>query len=115
YDALAVMSILYIAYATSYLVHSDNQVPITQLFGILIFHSLFILFGFAAAHSLTAVFIVLLGQAAIYLIYMLRYVIETGDVMQNAHLQNIFHIEDLGLAGALHTHIGGALGLALVE
>src|SRR5437588_7100294 len=55
-DVLAVIGLLYAVVAASYLANSFPQVPVTHLLGILIFHALFMVFGFAAARALKVVF-----------------------------------------------------------
>lgn len=114
-DTLLVLGLLYGALGTNYFAYSLGQVPMTHLFGILIFHSLFLVFGFAAARSLKAVFIVLLAQAAIYLIIVAQYVIRFGDLMGNGHLRDIFGIGiDSTLVTTFHQPIGTSLALAML-
>src|SRR5207302_999268 len=45
---LVVFALLYVVVVANFLSHSLPAVPITHLAGILIFHALFLLFGFAA-------------------------------------------------------------------
>jgi O-Antigen ligase len=113
-DVLAVIGVLYALVITSYLVNSLGRVPPTHLLGILIFHGLFLVFGFAAARAPRAVFVMLLAQAAIYLIIIVRYTIRFGDVFKNGYLQDVFGVGDGALAIALHQHIGIALSLAVL-
>ena len=48
-DVMVLTLAFYALVIASYLVNSRHLVPVTDLLGILIFHSMFIVFGFAAA------------------------------------------------------------------
>jgi hypothetical protein len=111
-DILVVIGVLYTLVIASYLVNSLHQVPPTHLLGILIFHGLFLLFGFAAARTPKAVFAMLLAQAAVYSIFLVHYALLFGDVFKNGYLQDVFGVRDGALAIALHQHIGIAFGMA---
>ncbi len=113
-DVLATIGVLYAFVIASYLVNSLHQVPPTHLSGILIFHGLFLVFGFVAARAPKAVFAMLLTQAAVYLIFIARYTVRFGDVFKNGYLQDVFGVKNGALAIALHQHIGMALGLAVL-
>jgi len=113
-DIWAALVLLYSVVTANFLFSSLHQVPVTHLLGILIFHGLFLLFGFAAAGSLQAVFIMLLLQACAYLIIVARYVIRFGDMMQNGFLQDVFGVGVPELITTMHQHIGTALALALL-
>jgi len=113
-DILPVILLLYALIVASYLANSLGRVPPTHLLGILIFHGLFLVFGFAAARAPKAVLATLLAQAAIYLIYIIKFTIWFGDVMRGGFLQDVFGVRDGALAIALHQHIGMALGLAVL-
>ena len=113
-DILVVIGVLYALVIASYLVNSLDQVPPTHLLGILIFHGLFLVFGFAAARAPKAVFAMLLAQAGVYLIFLIRYAVRFGDVFKNGYLQDVFGVDNGALAIALHQHIGMALGLAVL-
>jgi O-antigen ligase len=115
YDFLVVTALLYSVVIASYLVNSIHQVPTTHLLGILIFHSLFLVFGFAAARGLEAVFAMLLLQAAVYVFYIARYTIRFGDIMHNGYLNDVFDLRVPWLVPALHQHMGIALGLAFLS
>jgi hypothetical protein len=114
-DILIAMALLYGAVTASYLVNSLHRVPLTDLLGILIFHALFIAFGFAAARATKAVFVVLLAQALIYLIVVIQYTIRFGDLMRDGYLHDIF---GLGITSifvtTLHLQIGMSVALALL-
>jgi O-antigen ligase len=113
-DILRVIVLLYAIVIASYLLNSLGRVPSTHLLGILIFHGLFLVFGFAAARAPKAVFTMLLTQAAIYLIYIIRYTIRFGDVTKGGFFQDVFGVNNGTLALALDQHIGEALGLAVL-
>jgi O-antigen ligase len=114
HDFLVVTGLLYSVVVASYLANSIHQVPVTHLLGILIFHSLFLVFGFAAARGLQAVFAMLLLQAAIYVFYIVRYTIRFGDIMNHGYLNDVFGVQTPWLIPALHQHMGMALGLAFL-
>src|SRR5262249_13810251 len=111
-DILCAICLLYAIVIASYLVNSLGRVPPTHLLGILIFHGLFLVFGFAAARAPQAVFAMLLAQAGIYLIYVIRYTVRFGDMMEGGFVQDVFGVNNATLSLALHQHIGEALGLA---
>src|SRR5579871_4117277 len=114
-DVLIVIGLLYGTVAASYLVNSLHRVPATDLVGILVFHALFIVFGFAAARATKVVFAMLLAQAAIYLIVVIQYTIRFGDLMRDGYLHDIF---DLGITSVfvttLHLQMGMSVALALL-
>jgi hypothetical protein len=114
-DVLIAMGLLYGVVTASYLVNSLHRVPVTDLIGILVFHALFIVFGFAAARATKAVFATLLVQAAIYLIVVIQYTIRFGDPMRDGYLHDIF---GLGLSSVfvttLHLQMGMSVALALL-
>jgi len=58
-DILVALTLLYGVVIASFLIHSLYQVPVSHLLGILIFHGLFLLFGFAASRAPKGVFAVL--------------------------------------------------------
>src|ERR1700744_3363825 len=113
-DILRVICVLYAIVVASYLVNSLGRVPPTHLLGIQIFHGLFLVFGFAAARAPKAVFAMLLAQAAIYLIYVIRYTIRFGDMIKGGFVQDVFGVQNGTLSLGLHQHIGEALGLAVL-
>jgi len=115
-DALLVLGLLYGAVVTNYFIYSAGQVPMTHLLGILIFHSLFLVFGFAAARALKTVYMVLLAQAAIYLIIIGQYAVRFGDLMRDGYLHDIFGVGgiDSKLVTTFHQPIGTSLGLAVL-
>src|SRR5690349_16014163 len=57
---LVLIVLLYAVVTANYVINSWPQVPMTHLLGILIFHGIFLLFGFASAGALSTVFAVLL-------------------------------------------------------
>jgi hypothetical protein len=111
-DIFVAMALLYGVVAASYLVNSIHRVPATDLVGILVFHALFVVFGFAAVRALKAVFVVLLAQAAIYLAVVIHYVVRVGDLMGGGYLHDIFDLGNSMYTSTLHQQIGTSLGLA---
>lgn len=111
-DILVVLGLLYGVVIISYLSRSFPEVPVTHLLGILIFHSLFLVFGFAAARGLKAVSAILLSAAAIYSIVIAQYDIRFGDLMRDGYLHDIFGVGDMAMAVTFHQNIGTVLGLA---
>lgn len=111
-DVLILTLAFYGLVVASYIVNSRHLVPLTDLLGILIFHSMFIAFGFAAASRPKAVFATLLAQAGVYLIFIVQYVVRFGDLMKGGFIQDVFGVGDLALSLAFHQHIGMTLGLA---
>ena len=113
-DILLALALLYVVVVANYLAYSLGQVAITHLLGILLFHSLFLIFGFAAARTPKAVYIVLIAQASIYVIVIAQYTFRFGDLMRNGFLQDVFGVGLPELVTTFHQNIGTALGLALL-
>ncbi len=113
-DILVPFGLFYAVVIVSFLSKSIGQVPATHLLGILIFHWLFMIFGFAAARSAKAVQLTLLAAAACYLIVIAQYTVRFGDLMQYGYLHDIFGIRDPLIFGTLHQNIGMLLGLAML-
>jgi O-antigen ligase len=111
-DILALLILLYCLVIASFLINSLHRVPITYLLGILVFHGLFLLFGFAASRALKAVFAVLAIGAAVYLIIIARYVLRFGDLMHNGFLMDVFGTGNPELYNTFHQLIGNVLALA---
>ena len=111
---LVMICLLYCIFLASFLLHSQNRVPMTHLAGIVIFHGLFLLFGFAAARALRGVFAVLLAMAAIYLVVVAQYTIRFGDLMRDGYLHNVFGVAIPALITTFHQNIGTSLGLAAI-
>jgi hypothetical protein len=84
----------------------------THLAGILIFHGLFLVFGFAAARALTVVLLMLLGGGAIYSIVILQYSLRLGDLMRDGYLHDVFGIGDPAVFVTFHQNIGELVGFA---
>jgi O-antigen ligase len=82
------------------------------LLGILIFHAIYMIFGFAAARGLTGVFVMLLGGAAYYVAVIVQYTARFGDIMQGGSINDIFGIGNSTLYLAFHQEIGIMLALA---
>jgi hypothetical protein len=114
-DVIIVMALLYGVVTASYLVNSLHRVPATDLVGILVFHALFIIFGFAAARATKVVFAMLLAQAAIYLIVVIQYTIRFGDLMRDGYLHDIFNLGSTSVfVTTLHLQMGMSMALALL-
>ncbi|SRR6266404_440883 len=111
-DILLLLGTLYGLVIINFLFFSRLTVPTTHLLGILIFHALFIIFGFSAARALKAVAMVLLGAAAIYSIIVVQNIARFGDLMQNGFLQDVFSVRDPAIFATFHQNIGIVLGLA---
>jgi O-antigen ligase len=112
---LVLMGLLYGVVTASFFFSSLHEVPVTYLIGILAFHSIFLLFGFAAARALKAVFFVLFAQAAVYVAVIVEYTIRFGDLMRDGYLHDIFGI---GISSryvtTFHQQIGESLSLAIL-
>jgi hypothetical protein len=109
--ALVLIVLLYGVVTVSFLVNSFPQVPATHLWGLLIFHSMFLLFGFASARAPAAVFAILLLQGIAYAIIFGHYAISFGDFVQDGFLEDVFGIgHDMALA--IHQQVGSQMALA---
>jgi O-antigen ligase len=108
------LAALYGVLILSYLLHTLGKVPATHLLGILVFHGLFLVFGFFAVRALPAVFAVLMAFAAGYLVVIAQYVIRFGDLMQGGYLHDIFNVGVAAITITFHQNIGMALGLAVL-
>jgi len=111
-DILVLLSPLYGVVIVSYWTHSYPVVPVTYLLGILIFHALFLIFGFAAARALKVVLLMLLGGAAVYLVVIARYTLLFGDLMRGGYLHDLFGVGVSAIFITFHLNIGNLLGLA---
>jgi O-antigen ligase len=96
----------------NFLIHSRSFVPTTHLAGILIFHALFLIFGFSAARAVKAVLLTLLGSGAIYLIVVTQYVTRFGDLVKAGSLQDIFGVGNPNVFATFHQNMGIVLGMA---
>jgi O-antigen ligase len=111
-DILVVLCLLYGLVIISYWTHSFSEVPVTHLLGILIFHAMFMIFGFAAARILKVVLLMLLAAAAIYLIVIAQYTLRFGDLMRDGHIHDLFGVGVPEIVSTVHQNIGNLLGLA---
>jgi O-antigen ligase len=111
---LVALAALYGVLVASYLLHTFGKVPATHLLGILVFHGLFLVFGFFAVRALPAVFAVLLAYAASYLAVIAQYTIRFGDLMRDGSLHDIFNVGVSAVYITFHQNIGMALGLAVL-
>jgi O-antigen ligase len=114
-EVLFALVFLYGIIVANYFAYSSPQVAVTHLVGILLFHSSFLLFGFAAARALRAVYGVLLAQAAIYVVIIAQYTLDFGDLMRGGFLQDVFGVGVPELVTTFHQNMGTALGLALLS
>jgi O-antigen ligase len=113
-DALVALTLLYGVVVVNFLHYSLPVVPITHLVGILIFHGMFLLFGFAAARALRTVMLVLVVAAAIYLFIILQYTVRFGDIMRGNHINDLFGVGDIVLYNTFHQNIGLLLGMGML-
>lgn len=111
---LVVFALLYLLVVANFLTLSRSAVPITHLAGILIFHALFLLFGFAAARATRAVLVVLLAGAVVYVIIIAQYTARFGDMMADNHIHDIFGVGNPTMYNTFHQPIGIGLGLGLL-
>jgi hypothetical protein len=103
--------LFYVLVTANYFINSYPKVPITHLLGILIFHGIFLLFGFASAGALNVVFAILLVQGIAYVIIFGQYAIRFGDFVQDGYLKDVFGIgHDMALA--IHQQVGSQMALA---
>jgi O-antigen ligase len=111
---LVLIALLYVLVTANYFVNSFPQVPITHLLGILIFHGIFLLFGFASAGALSTVFAVLLVQGIAYVIIFGQFAIRFGDfVRPDGYPEDMFGLgPDLSLA--IHQQVGSQMALAVL-
>jgi len=113
-EFLLVSAGFYILVIVNFLILSRPNVPTTHLLGILVFHALFMVFGFATARSLNVLLMMLLGAAAIYLIAILNYAIRFGDLEQDGYLHDVFGFGDPAVFITFHQNIGFVFGLAVL-
>jgi O-antigen ligase len=113
-DLLVALTVLYCVVIASFLIHSLHQVPSTHLLGILIFHGMFLLFGFAASRALQGVFSVLMVGAVIYLFIIVKYVVRSGDLMRDGYLHDVFGVGNPVIMVTFHQTIGSTLSLAVL-
>ena len=113
-DILAVLALLYGIVVVNFLTHSLPAVPITHLAGILVFHGMFLAFGFASARALRTVMVVLLAQAAIYALIILQHTVRFGDLMRGHHINDVFGVGDPIIFNTFHQNIGLVLAIGLL-
>lgn len=113
-DVLVALALLYGVVVANFLLYSLPSVPITHLAGILIFHAMFLLFGFAAARAPKMVLLVLLVAAGAYVFIIVQHTVRFGDVMRGNHINDIFGIGIPILFNTFHQNIGLGLGLGLL-
>jgi O-antigen ligase len=111
---LLALALLYGVTVANFLAYSLPAVPITHLAGILIFHAMFLLFGFAAARATRMVLLVLLAGAAAYVLIIVQHTVRFGDVMRDNHINDIFAVGNPVMFNTFHQNIGLGLGLGLL-
>jgi hypothetical protein len=111
-DVLLLLAVLYCLVITNFLFYSRPAVPTTHLFGILIFHAFFMIFGFAASRALKPVLIMLLGAGAIFSVVIVQHIIRFGGLMQEGYVSDIFGVRDRIVYIAFQQQIGIMLALA---
>lgn len=105
--------LLYVLVTANYFLNSWPKVPLTYLLGILTFHGIFLLLGFASAGAPNAVFAVLLIQGIAYAIIYGQYAIRYGDIARDGFSEDVFGI-GLALALAIHQQVGSQMALATI-
>ena len=113
-DFLIGAGTFYVLVTVNFLLLSRPIVPATHLIGILAFHGLFLIFGFATARSLNVLLLILLGAAAIYLIAIARYAVMFGDLEEDGYLHDIFGFREPAVFVTFHQNIGFMFGLAVI-
>ena len=113
-DFLIGAGAFYVLVTVNFLLLSRPIVPTTHLIGILAFHGLFLIFGFATARSLNVLLVILLGAATIYLIAIARYAVMFGDLEQDGYLHDIFGFGEPAVFVTFHQNIGFMFGLAVI-
>lgn len=113
-DLLLILMAFYGLVTINFLVQSRPVVPITHLIGILSFHALFLIFGFAAARALKAVLFMMVGAAAVYLMAIVQYAARFGDLMRDGVIHDVFGVGSAEIYLALHQNIGEVLGAAAI-
>src|ERR1700676_389137 len=93
-DIVLLLGTFYAVVIANFLFLSRPIVPTTHLLGILIFHALFMIFGFAAARGLMAVLMMLLAAAAFYAIVIVRYTVQFGDPMRGGYINDVLGVGD---------------------
>src|SRR5882724_2166422 len=111
---LLALALLYGVIVANFLAYSLPAVPITHLAGILIFHAVFLLFGFAAARATRMVLLVLLAGAVAYVLIIVQHTVRFGDVMRDNHINDIFAVGNPVMYNTFHQNIGLGLGLGLL-
>ena len=113
-EVLVALTLLYGVVVANFLLYSLSAVPITHLAGILIFHAMFLLFGFAAARASRIVLLMLLLAAAAYALIILQHTVRFGDVMRENHINDVFGVGIPVMYNTFHQNIGLGLGLGLL-
>ena len=108
-------ALLYAVVAVNFLVYSRTEVPATYLCGILIFHGIFLIFGFSAARALKTLLIVLSGMAVIYAALIVLHAVRFGGVMTGIYIDDIFGIGDPAIFITFHQNIGLLLCLGALS
>jgi O-antigen ligase len=110
-DVLIVAALFYAIVVVSFLVYSRGAVSATHLWGILIIHGIFLIFGFSAARALKMVLLVLLGMATIYAAVLAVHALRFGGVTTGVNIDDIFGIGESAIYITFHQNIGFVLGV----
>ena len=113
-DILVVFALLYGIVVVNFLQRSLPAVPITHLVGILIFHGMFLVFGFASARALRTVLLVLVVQAVAYALIILQHTARFGDIMRGNHINDVFGVGVAIVFNTFHQNIGLVLAIGLL-
>ncbi|MET3839628.1 O-antigen ligase family protein [Bradyrhizobium sp. OAE829] len=111
-EIIVVLGLFYTAIIISFLTHSLPLVPVTHLLGILIFHALFMTFGFAAARAVVGVLWTLAAAGAVYLMFIAQHVVRFGDLMRDGFIHDVFGVGESAIYLTFHQNIGTVLCLA---
>lgn len=109
-DVLIVAALFYTVVVVSFLAYSRGTVPATHLWGILIIHGIFLIFGFSAARAVKMVLLVILGMAATYAAVLTLHAFRFGRVTTGVNIDDIFGIGVPAIYITFHQNIGFVLG-----
>ncbi|MBR1153681.1 O-antigen ligase [Bradyrhizobium sp. JYMT SZCCT0428] len=111
-DIMIMLGLFYGAIILSFLLNSFQSVPVTYILGIMIFHFMFVIFGFTAARAVGGVLWTLVVAGAVYLIVIAQHVIRFGDPMRDGFIHDVFGVGESAIYLTFHQNIGFVLGLA---
>jgi hypothetical protein len=111
---LIMTGLFYAVIVVGFLAYSRPVVPVTYLWGILIIHGIFLIFGFSAARDLRAVLLVLVGMGAIYAAVLLIHAVRFSGVTTGVNVDDIFGIGVPAIYITFHQNIGLVLGIGAI-